>query len=321
MIGEEADSVGVQPAPDWIARYRAYVSADAIDYSPGPLRGAVELIRRTVRDSINDRVPGLSAEVAFYVMLALQPLLLIVLGVAGYIAQLLGPELVMDIRTAIVSGAGTFLTTATIDSLTDPLDALLESGRADIVTIGVIFLLWSSSRAADVIIRTIMIAYDRPNPPAWLKRRVIALGMTFGGALGAGLLLPLLVLGPQFGASLAANYGWEGAFERIWGLAYWPVVALIGLVVLTWMYHLVVPHTPWRRELPGASLALIIWILGSFALRFYTTSFIEGDSAYGLFAVPLVVMLWLYVTAVALLVGAELNGEIEKLWPSKPAGA
>jgi len=307
----------VQPETHWFARYRSLVTVEASDYRPGPIRGAVELTRRTARDSIADRVPGLSAEVAFYVMLALPPLLLVVLGVAGYIAQLLGDAVVMDIRAAIIDAAGTFLTESTVASLTDPLDSLLRSGRADIVTIGVIFLLWSASRAADVIIRTVMIAYDRDNPPGWLKRRAIALGMTVAGVLGAGVLLPLLVLGPQFGANLAASYGWEGAFDTIWGLAYWPVVALTGLVVLTWIYHLVVPHTPWRRELPGAALALLIWIMGSFGLRVYTTSFIEGDSAYGLFAVPLVVMLWIYVTAVALLVGAELNGEIEKLWPAR----
>jgi len=283
---------------------------------PDPVSGGIELAKATVRDSIADRVPGLAAEVAFFVVLALPPLLLVVLGVAGYVAQALGEEVVMQVRTAIVDGAATFLTESTVASLTQPLDSLLESGRADVVTVGVLFLLWSGSRAADVIVRTVTIAYDRDVHPSWVRRRALALAMTIGGVIGSGTLLPLLVLGPRFGADLAGRFGWAGAFDRIWAIAYWPLVGLIGLMILTWTYNMVVPDTPWRRELPGAVLALLIWIVGSFALRFYAGSFIEGDSAYGIFAVPLVILLWVYVAAIAVLVGAELNAEAEKLWPS-----
>lgn len=296
-------------------------TTDTLTAPFGILRRLAELVRRTARDTVRDRVPGLSAEVAFYVVLALPPLLLVVLGVAGYIAQGVGPDVTADIRMAILDGARTFLTESTVEDLTPILDSLLRSGRADVVTFGVVVLVWSGSRAADVVISAVMTAYDRERRPRWLKRRAIALAMTVGGVLGAGVLLPLLVLGPQFGSDVAAEFGWEGAFERAWSLAYWPVVAFAGLVVLTWIYHLAMPHTAWRRELPGAVLALLIWVAGSFGLHYYAGSVIEVDSAYAFFAAPLVILLWVYVTAFAVLVGAELNAEIDKLWPAPRKGS
>ena len=106
------------------------------------------------------------------------------------------------------------------------------------------------------------------------------------------------------------------AFETVWEILYWPVVAGLGIVLLTWVLHIAAPHsTPWRRDLPGAALALTVLVLGSVGLRIYTTNFLEGSSAFTLFTAPLAVLLWLYVSAFAVLLGAELNSEIEKQWP------
>jgi len=92
---------------------------------------------------------------------------------------------------------------------------------------------------------------------------------------------------------------------------------VVGIVLLTWALHIAPPHsTPWRRDLPGATLALIVWALGSVALRQYTTSFLESNSAFSLFTAPLAVLLWLWVSAMAILLGAELNAEIAKRWPA-----
>ncbi len=94
------------------------------------------------------------------------------------------------------------------------------------------------------------------------------------------------------------------------------MVAILGIVLLTWAYHIAPPHvTAWRRDLPGAILALVVWALGSLGLRIYATTFLESNSAYNLFTAPLAVLLWLYVSAIAVLVGAELNAEVEKMWP------
>ncbi len=273
------------------------------------------LVVRTVRDAADDRIIGLAAEVAFFGVLSLPPLALVVLGSLGYVADLFGPDVSADLRTAIIDAAATFLSSSTVTDLIVPaVDGLLARGRLDLLTIGVVVAVWSASRAVRVVIDAITVAYDRDPARTWWQRRLVALGVTVGGVVSIIVLLPLLVVGPQAGAGLVDSLGWGSAVGTMTRIFYWPVVALTGLVILTWVYHLVEPETPWRWELPGSILALLIWVTGSFGLRVYTGTFIEGDaSAYLSVAAPLVVLLWVYVTAFAVLLGAELNAEVDKI--------
>ena len=279
------------------------------------LATARTLARRTVRDSIDDRVPGLAAEISFYTVLSLPPLLLVILGSLGFVTGWLGPETAADIRVEIIDAAAALLSEATVADLVEPaVDGLLQRGRLDILTIGAITALWSASRAIRVVVDAVTIAYDREPKRNWWQRRVLALALTAAGIISAVVLLPLLVIGPRAGAGLADGLGLGSVFQTTWSILYWPVVAAFGLIVLTWIYHVVEPESPWRWELPGAVLAMALWTAGSFGLRFYATTFIEGDSAYGLFAAPLVVLLWVYLSAFAVLIGAELNAEIDKMF-------
>lgn len=288
---------------------------------PRGWRGLVILAKRTFVDSLGDRVPGLAAEVAFFLMLSLPPLLLVILGLLGYVADWVGPETVEDIKAVIVDALDNFLSQRTItDSVEPALDDLVEQGRADVLTIGAIVAIWSGSRAIRVVVDAVTFAYDLGDQRTWRRKTLVGLGLTVALIISAIVLLPLLVVGPQFGSAVADQFGLAAVFETVWRVLYWPVVCVTGVVLLTWVYHIAPPWlTAWRRDLPGAVLALLIWLAGSFGLRFYATNFIEANSAFSVFTTPLVILLWLYVTALAVLVGAELNAEIEKLWP-QPGG-
>ena len=268
---------------------------------------------RTFRDSLEDRLPGLAAEVAFFALLSLPPLLLVALGVLGYVADAAGPDTAARIQAELVDAAATVLTPQTIEDVIEPaVRGLLERGRADVLSIGALLSLWSGSRAIRVFVRSVTIAYDLEDRRGWWQHQVLGLALTAGGILIAAVLLPLLVVGPGFGAAVGGE-----VFEVLWSILWFPAVVGLGLTLLTWIYHIVPPwKTAWRRDLPGAVLALTAWALGSFGLRVYATSFFEADSVYGAFGTPLVALLWIYVTAIALLVGAELNAEIEKAWPT-----
>ena len=297
-----------------------------MDESPASPRTPWDTVRTlstsTVRDATEGRIIGLAAEVAFFGVLALPPLALVVLGSLGYVADLLGPAAAADMRTAILDTATTVLSGSTVEDLIEPMvDGLLDKGRLDLLTIGAIIAVWSASRAVRVVIDAVTLAYDREPARTWWQRRLVAVGVTIGGIISLVALLPLLVVGPQAAASLADGLGLGGAFEAAARIAYWPVVAVTGLLVLTCMYHLVEPETPWRWELPGSILALLIWVAGSYGLRFYATQFIEGESTYRLVAAPLVVLMWVYVAAFAVLLGAELNAEVDKIYfPDHPHG-
>jgi membrane protein len=276
----------------------------------------------TVRDSLRDRLPGLAAEVSFYLLLSLPPLLLVGLGALGYVGDLFGTDAVTAIKDQILETASSVLTSETVDDVVRPaVDSLLAEGRADILSLGAVLALWSGSRALKVIIEAITIAYDMQDRRTWWQHRLLGFALTAAGVLMLAILLPLLVIGPEFGGALADEYGLGRAFDLIWAILYFPVVITLGLTLLTWVYHIVPPHsTRWRRDVPGAILALLVWLGGSFGLRIYATNFVESDSAYSYFGTPLVLLLWIYLTAAALLIGAELNAEIEKLHPDPANG-
>lgn len=263
-------------------------------------------------DSAADRVPGLAAEAAFFAVLSLPPLLLAVLGAIGF------ASIEVDgVVRVITDVAGQVLRPRTVDDLVEPaLRTLLEDGQAEVLGLGLVVALWSGSRATGTYINAVTIAYDLDDPrPAW-RLRLIAFGMTLAGAVVAVVLLPAMVLGPRLLALVTPEQ--LGGLAPVAAVLYWAVVAVAAAGVVATFYHVAVPwHTPWRRDAPGALLAVGLWMLGSYGLRFYADLTLRGDgSVYAGIAAPLVVLLWLYVTAAAVLVGAELNAEIEKLWPS-----
>ena len=256
---------------------------------------------RTVRDSLDDRLPGLAAEVSFYLLLSLPPLLLVGLGAVSYVGDWFGADAVTDVKNGVIDAASGVLTESTIEEVIRPaVDRLLAQGRADILSIGAVLALWAGSRAIRVIVQAVTIAYDLEDRRTWWQHRLLGLGMTTAGVLMLAIVLPLLIVGPDAGSALADGFGLGRAFDITWQLLYFPVVITLGLSLLTWVYHVVPPHsTRWRRDIPGAVLAFVVWLSGSFGLRVYATSFVDSESAYSFFGTPLVLLLWIYITAVA----------------------
>ena len=267
-----------------------------------------------MRDALDDRVLSLAAEASFWTMLSLPPLALGLLGVVGYLSQLAGPEVVERIRASVLDVAGEVLAPQAVDDVVQPLTMrVLERGYASIASLGFVLSLWSGSAAMGAYVRTITIAYDMPRLRSAWKGRLLAFGL-YLGALGVGaVLLPVLVLGPDLLVDLAPAGSLTQATSTLIQLGYWPAVALASVLALASLYHLSVPvRTPWRRDLPGAVLAMALWLAGSYGLRAY----LESTAKYGVLSAPIGVLLFFFVTALAVLIGAELNAEIDKMWPT-----
>lgn len=291
---------------------------DAPD-APLGWRALPTLAVRTVRDSLEDRVFGLGAEVAFFFLLSFPPALLTILGTLGYVSQLLGEDVGASMRDQILSVAGSFLDRETVAETVRPLlDRLLAQGRADVASIGIVLTLFAASRATTRLIEAVRIAYDEEDERSPWRRRLLSLGMTVGTILALVVVIPTLVAGPRVLEALSDPLGLSGFVATAWRFLYWPVVALIGVGLLALFYHLASPlETRWRRDLPGAFVAVGLWLLGGLGLRVYLNFSIESGT-YGPLAAPIAILLWMYVTAMAVLVGAEVNAEIEKLWPQRP---
>ncbi len=284
--------------------------------APAPIRPGVELVVRTVADSFRDRVPGLSAEMAFYLILSLPPLLLTVFAASGWIVRSLGFDLT-QVTDQLAQVTATFLTADAASKVNDVVDSALGQSKGFLFSLGFLVTLFSASRALRVTTVAITIAYDlEQTRPGW-KQAVYGVALTASGLVATIVLVPVIVAGPRLGHLVAGWVGLDTLFGRVWTLAYWPAAVVLATVLLAVLYHVAAPwHTPIRRDLPGAALAMIVGLAGSAGLRIYVEQTILSDQVFSGLVAPLVLLLWLYVMSFAVLLGAEFNAEIERMWPT-----
>lgn len=291
-----------------------------IERVPDRLRRPVEVAVRTVDGAISDRLPGLAAEIAFWVILSLPALLIAAIASAGVIGDALVEgdwQTQLVERTVEVSRVA--LTETTIDQVVRPVlrDLLEPAGGIALISGSFAAAVWTASRAVKVVLTTLAIVTDREHVRRGWQDRLLGFGITFAGLIIGIVLLPLLVAGPNLGEQIDGISPADlEVFATLWRQLYWPVVVVLATFVTALLYHLGVPgRTKWRHELPGAALATGVWLLGSGGLRLYGAWILNGDSVYGPLAGPIVLLLWIWLTGFAVLLGAELNAHISREGP------
>jgi membrane protein len=164
----------------------------------------------------------------------------------------------------------------------------------------------------DSMMAALNVAYDVGDRRPWWKRRLIAVALTVGFGLFILLSLVLLVFGGQIGELVAAHLGLGDVFKTVWNAA--SVVIVVGCVLfgLAMVYYLA-PDTKqhWWWVTPGSAVALVLWMALSFGLRVYVSHFANYSATYGSIGGVILLILWLYLSGVVLLLGAEINAEIE----------
>lgn len=293
------------------------VSTPLIDRTPRRLRPAVELVVRTAKGVVRDRVPGLAAEIAFFTMLSLPALMLTGLASVGFVGDLLGRQWRTAFADEIIGGVGFLLSDEGQEVFAELVQALVTESRGGFIGIGFLIAIYTASRAFRVVTTALVIAYDlRATRPPW-QDRLVGLGLTLGGLVVAMVLGPALIGGPEGGRAVSDMVGGIPGLPEIWAAFYWPTTGATLTLLIALLYHVAAPwHTPYWRDLPGALLAMLLWLAGSAGLRLYVGQAI--DATYGFIAAPLVILLWIWVSAIVLLLGAELNAAIEHMWPSVP---
>ncbi len=271
----------------------------------------VRLTVATIRVCLRYRVTGLASEAGFFALLSLPPLVLGLFGGLGYLGRALGQEAVAEVRADILDYSAQFLTTDVIDSVLGPtVDDVLNTTRADLLSIGFVLSLWSGSRALNVFVDTISIMYGQSGVRGIVQTRALSFSL-YVVALVLGIVtIPLVLLGPTLLGEILPE-----AWHPLTNL-YWPLVTLLTVGGLTSLYHVSTPRrSPWTRDVPGAVLTLVIWALASRLVRGTIAASLGGSSIYGPLSAPIVILIWLYALAIAVLIGAALNAAIRQLFP------
>ena len=299
--------VGLGSARDTLARVRGRI--------PRPVRRRLgqiwEVISRTVGICFRYRVTGLAAEAAFFAVLSLPPLIFAMVGAVGYVAQRYDVGTIDEFRDEVLMMSSRALTPDAVDTLIKPtLDDVLSGGRFDIISIGFVLAVWSGSRALNVLVDTITIMYGLAGQRNIVKTRLLSFMLyAFSLVIGA-IVLPLVLAGPTLVDRLLPD-----RLEFLNNL-YWPIVLLGTACVLAGLFHLSVPvRTRWLSEMPGAGLTLAIWLGGNWVLRAVLIASAGSTTIYGPLAAPIAFLVWTFVTAMAVLIGAACNAAIDFVWP------
>lgn len=283
----------------WLARFPA-------------LESLARLTVETIRICLRYRVTGLASEAGFFALLSLPPLVLGLFGGVGYVGRWLGNDTVMDVRQAITDYAARFLTDDIISTTLSPtVNDVFKDGRFDLISVGFVLSLWSGSRALNVLVDTVSIMYGQSGIRGIVPTRALSFSLYVVALLVGVITIPLVLIGPTLLGEVLPD-AWD--FLTI---LYWPVVSLLVIAAFTSLYHVSTPlRSPWTHDIPGALLTLLIWVIASFAVRGSIAASLGGTSIYGPLSAPIVLLIWLYMLAIAVLIGAALNAAIRNLWPS-----
>ncbi|MFJ4682880.1 YihY/virulence factor BrkB family protein [Streptomyces sp. NPDC091377] len=280
-------------------------------------RTAWLLLKDSVSSCIEYRILGLAAEAAFFTLLSVPPLLLSMIGLLGYVDDWTGTDTISSLESNLLEASRTVLSDRGVTDIAQPiLDDVMRGGRPDVISIGFLFALWSGSRAVNVFIDTITVMYGLDGVRGIVKTRLLAFLLFLVALLVGSVALPLMVAGPD---AVLRILPWSTTLVQV---LYWPVVILLSIAFLTTLYHVSVPvRSPWIEDVPGALVALGMWVLGSFLLRIYLANTVEGATIYGSLAAAVAVLLWIGVSAFAVLVGAAVNAAIDRVWPAAATAA
>lgn len=264
-------------------------------------------VRTTFSMCMRYRITGLAAEAAFWVLLSLPALALGIVGVLGYLHGELGSARAARLEDDLTRLAGSVLSQREVHQTVAPaLHSMLTSGHADVVSAGFLVALWSGSRALNVTIDTITVASGQNGRRGIVRTRALSLVLYLPALMLGVAAVSLLLAGTELLAAIV-----PGASGVLGPLA-WPIVAAALAAFLTTLYHLALPKRHrWREGLPGALVALAVWAAGSALLRVYlhTGQYGGAGNAGGVggIAATAAILLWLYITALAVLIGAVFN--------------
>jgi len=254
------------------------------------------------KDELTDRAAALS----YYFVFALFPTLL-------FLTTLLGMIPGRDLMERLMTAAQDVLPPDAASLLRRTLEEIQRGAGSGLLSIGAVAALWGASRGMVSIISTLNVVYGVTSPRPWWRRQLVAVALTvMFSALALAALLSI-VFGERLGRAAAAWAGLGFVFTEVWGLLQWPLGLLFVLTGIDLVYHLApAVRQRWYWLTPGSVFAGLAWTAVSLGLRTYVSQFGNYNATYGSIGGVILLLLWLYLSGMALLVGGEINSVIAR---------
>jgi len=276
--------------------------------------GIKDFVRQIYEKAVAEDVTTNAAQVAFYFIFALFPLLLFLLSVMGMV---LGAA--EDVRRELFTYLQEVIPGSALKLIQDTLSEVTEGGSGGKLTFGALLALWSASAGIDNIRIALNDVYDYKETRPWWKCKLTSLLLTLGIALLIFFALGVVFYGSQFINLLIAPLGFAFTSPIILNLFSFAVVAVALITAFALIYSFAPNHTPfsWKWVTPGAITAIVLWLLFSVGFRVYLHYFDSYSKTYGSVGAIIVLLLWLYLTAMVILIGGVVNAVGEKLAENK----
>lgn len=263
---------------------------------------------KQVANSVSeDDLSGQAAELSYYFFLALFPLLIFLVSLLGYFASA-GTQL----RTDLLANLSRAVPPSASELVQKTLNEIIQSRGTGKVLLGLLGALWSASSGMNAVMETLNRAYHVKETRSYVRKKMISIVLTIGTSALVLCAMVLALYGGKLADVVAAHVGLGSVLVYAWKIAQWPVLlgAMLAAFALVYYYapNLEEPHWTWIS--PGAAAGLVIWLAASFALRVYLHFFNSYSSTYGSLGAVIILMLWLYLSGFALLLGGEVNSAI-----------
>jgi len=268
-----------------------------------------ELIQRVAKEVVADDCLDLAAQLAYYFFLALFPALLFLVALVSFLP-------VQGLMDSIVGTLGRVAPGDVLAIVQEQILRIANDKSGGLLTLGMLGTIWSTSSGVSGIISTLNQAYHIQESRPWWKVKALALGLTLALAVFIVVSFALVMVGPTAAEKTALWFHLGAAFEWTWKIVQWPLVlALVSVAVAIIYYYAPDAEQQWTWISPGSVVATILWMATTLAFKVYIANFTSYTATYGAIGSVIVLLLWFYVSSLAVLVGAELNAEIEHASP------
>ncbi|MYG99602.1 MAG: YihY/virulence factor BrkB family protein [Acidimicrobiaceae bacterium] len=272
-------------------------------------RGTLRLVGDLRHEWSRARVGGLAAEIAFFGLLGLFPAVIVFAAALGSLDVVIGAGAAADTEAWLLDRV--VETFGRDNTLRATIEELFDRSNAGLITAGVVITVYASSRGFTAVVGALDVTYGHEHRRNWFSTRVTGFVLTLFTLVVAALVAAMVVVGPLLGGGeeLADRLGAGSAFTTAWDWFRWPVVFVVVVCWAASLYHFAPRRrTPWRTDLPGAVVGTVWWLAVSLGFRVYLDAASSGMNAvFGLLGGALSLLIWLYLLAMGLLVGAEIN--------------